>query len=309
MFDRFKSKPQEPELTSLGLKTEATAQPSQGKNPQTPAQPSPGQNPQASPPPPPVPCVQISLGLEGNFNFYKELRRRHEEFVRSGARLETVFYLVLPQQGHTLTVSTPDGKRTILYLFTSQIMADGFLARRKLGAVAAGCRVSSLGEQVEKWTAAGINAYALNPCAKCANAAIGPLSDLQSEQKFQDCWTLDAMNRRLFAETTLRFWQQKKADIPGHLKALEGIRDHVDPGSPYIHMMIATMAGMQGDKETAANAIQTLDRFGPPFTGKLNAETIVPGKVETWSEALSEAMLGLYGAYGLVNIPMKPLGT
>lgn len=295
MFDRFKSKSQEPELTSLGLKTDAPTQPIQGQNPQS--------------APAPVPCVQVSLGLEGNFNFYRELRRRHEQFVATGPKLDAVFYLVLPQQGHTLTVSTPDGKRTILYLFTSQIMADGFLAKRKLGAVAAGCRVPSLGEQVDKWTATGINAYGLNPCAKCANAAVGPLSDLHSEQKFQDCWTLDAMNRRLFAETALRHWQQNMKDVTGHRKALEGIRDHVDPGSPYIHMMIAVMAGMQGDKETAAGAIQTLDRFGPPFTGKLNAETIVPGKVETWSSALSEAMLGLYAVYGIVNVPMKPLGT
>ncbi len=301
MFDRFKSKSQkdEPELTSLGLKTEAPPQPRVDQNPQAAPQPA----------PPPVPCVQVSLGLEGNLNFYKELRRRHEEFLASGVRLEAVFYLVFPQQGHTLTVSTPDGKRTILYLFTSRIMADGYLANRKLGAVAAGCRVSSLGEQVEKWAAAGINAYGLNACAKCANAAVGPLSDLQSEQKFQDCWSLDAMNRRLFAETTLRFWQQNMANVAGYRKALEGIRDHIDPGSPYIHMMIATLAGMQGDKETAAGAIQTLDRFGPPFTGKLNAETIVPGKAESWSSALSEAMLGLYGAYGLTNVPMKPLRT
>ncbi len=295
MFDRFKSKPQEPELTSLGLKTDAPKQPIEG------------QNPQPTPAPPPVPCVQVSLGLEGNFNFYKELRRRHEQFVATGAKLEAVFYLVLPQQGHTLTVSTPDGKSTILYLFTSKIMADGYLARRKLGAVAAGCRVSSLGEQVERWAVLGINAYGLNACAKCANAAVGPLTDLQSEQKFQDCWSLDAMNRRLFAETALRYWQQNMANVAGYRKALEGIRDHVDPGCPYLHMLIAAMAGMQGDKETAAGAIQWLDRFGPPFTGKLNAETIVPDKVETWSGALTEATLGLYGTYGLANVPMKPL--
>lgn len=303
MFDRFKSKSQEPELTSLGLKSEAAARPSQDQN----SQPAPNSKP--APATPPVPCVQVSLGLEGNFNFYKELRRKHEEFVATGVRLETVFYLVLPQQGHTLTVSTPDGKHTILHLFTSKIMADAYLANRKLGAVAAGCRVSSLGEQAEKWEAVGINAYGLNACAKCANAAMGPLRDLQSEQKFQDCWSLDAMNRRLFAETALRHWQQNKSNVPGYRKALEGIRDHIDPGSPYMHMMIATLAGMQGDKEAAAGAIQWLDRFGPPFTGKLNAETIVPGETESWSGALSEAMLGLYAAYGLVNVPTKPLKT
>jgi hypothetical protein len=298
LFDRFKSKSQneEPELTSLNLKTEVPARPSQG------------QNPQAPPAPPPGPCVQVSLSLEGNFNFYKELRRRREEFVASGVKLDAVFYLVFPQQGHTLTLSTPDGKRTILYLFTSKIMADGYLARRKLGAVAAGCRVSSLGEQVEKWATAGINAYGLNACAKCANAAVGPLSDLQSEQKFQDCWSLDAMNRRLFAETALRFWQQNMKDVAGYRKALEGIRDHVDPGCPYIHMLIAAIAGMQGDKESAAGAIQWLDRFGPPFTGKLNAETIMQATPEGWTGSAAEGMLGLYGAYGLANVPMKPLG-
>lgn len=301
MFDRFKSKA-DSGLTSLDLRPEVPPSPRPPAQPK--AQPSQAQAPPAAPPP--GPCVQVSLGLEHNFNFYKDLRRRHEQFVAAGSKLEVVFYLVLPQQGHTLTVSTPDGKSTILYLFTSQIMADGYLAKRKLGAVAAGCRVSSLAEQVEKWEVLGINRYGLNACAKCANAAVGPLSDLQSEQKFYDCWSLDTVNRRLFAETTLRFWQQNMAN-PGYRKALEGIRDHVDPSCPYLHMLIATMAGMQGDKEAAASAIKVLDRFGPPFTGKLNAETIEPGNVETWSNILSEATLGLYGTYGILNVPMKPL--
>jgi len=58
-----------------------------------------------------------------------------------------------------------------------------------------------------------------------------------------------------------------------------------------------------------AEAIKRLDGFGPPFTGKLKEDSIVPGKVETWSGTVSEAWIGLLASYGILNLPMKAAGA
>jgi hypothetical protein len=306
MFDRFKPKPgkDESDLTSLDLRADAPPALKPGAPSNSP--PAPAQNAAA----PVVPCPQLGINLEASLTFYKEIRRRYEDFLKSEAKLEFVFYLVYPQQGHTLSVSSPDGKKTILFLFTSNMMADAYLAPRNLKVVTAGCRIEALAEQAEKWIASGINFYGLNPCSRCANAAIYPIGDLQSEEKFRECWALDAVNRRFFAETLLRIWQNQFAkDIPGYRRALDGLRDHIDPGNPYLHMLIAGLAGMQGDKPVMLAAIKRLDQFGPPFTGKLTENSIEPTKPETWTQPVSEGTTGLLASYGLLNLPMKPAGA
>jgi hypothetical protein len=302
MFDRFKSRSgkDESDLTSLDLRAEAPPVPKPG------APPNPSPNATQSPAAPVIPCPQIGINLEGNLTFYKEVRRRHEEFLTLGGKVELVFYLVYPQQGHTLTVSTPDGKKTILFLFTSNMMADAYLAPRKLQAVTAGCRFEALAAQADKWIASGINFYGLNACARCSSATTYPISDLQSEEKLRESMGLDAVNRRFFGETLLRIWQNQSAkDIPGYRRALDGLRDHIDPANPYLHMLIAGLAGMQGDTQGMVAAIKRLDQFGPPFKGKLTEKSIDPTKPETWT-SVTEATAGLLASYGILNLPMKP---
>lgn len=306
MFDRFKSKADKSEdssLTSLGLRSDAppsVAKPGAAPNP-------PGE--QAKPTPPAVNCPRLILSAEDALNYHKEIRKRHDAFVQGGSKPDFIFYLVFPQQGHSYSVSTADGTKTILLLFSSTIMANAYIEARNLKAVAAACRFESIPQQAEKWLVSGINFYALNPCVKCSNAGIFPSSDLQSSEVFREAWGLDAVNRRYYGEILLRLWNQSVSANPAaSRKTLEGFRDHIDPCTPYLYLMLAALAGMAGDRPAVAEAIKRLDRFGPPFTGKLKEDSIVPGQVETWSGTVSEAWIGLLASYGILNVPMKPAG-
>jgi hypothetical protein len=238
----------------------------------------------------------------------KDFRRRSDEWFKSGHKPQVVLYPVFPQQGHTFTVSTKDGKKTILPLFGSTWIAKAYLTGRGLQAVTGACPLGALADQADKWIAAGINCYTLNPCFRCGNATLYPIAELQSEEQFLQTWGLDAITRRLFAEIIVRNCQAQFASNPKAVRdSLERVRDHLDSGVPYLHWVIAVLAGMAGDMPAKAAAVQRLGEFGPDFADKLKGTaSFDPQESGAHITTMPEAMLGLLASYGILNLPMKP---
>src|ERR1700728_2676978 len=147
VFDRFKpfeKKGENSVLTSLNLRREPASQPQSDAN--TASEPQPGAKPaqeaHSGTPPAPIPsCLQIAINPEGTLALGKDFRRRSDEWMKSGQRPQVVLYLVFPQQGHTLTDSTKDGKKTIVPLFGSRWIAKAYLAAKGIQAVIAACRL------------------------------------------------------------------------------------------------------------------------------------------------------------------------
>lgn len=319
VFDRLRpnsGKSHKAEITSLGLRTqppsgEAVAAPvgQPGAKQDTTAQPKPtGANPTAATPnpAPAQQCLQFGLNPEGMLSVCKGFRRRFEEWQKSGHKPAAIFYLVFPQQGHPLSTSTKDGKRTFLFLFATPQMARAFAAAKDLKAVIAACRLESLPGEADRWIAAGINSYALNPCPRCGNMTLYAITELQSEPQFVETWALDAVNRKVFGELVVRGCQnQIGANPTGVRSSLERMRDHLDCCNPYLHWVIALLAGMAGDMQANAAGIERLEELAPQLAAKVKGKTFEPGD-QSQMLTMGEAMLGLLASYGIVNVPMKP---
>ncbi len=233
-----------------------------------------------------------------------------QELQKTEAKPELLFYLVYPQQGHTFSVTTSDGAKTILPLFTAKPMADAYIAARKIGAVAAVCRLENLPALGEKCTATGMNFYAFNICCRCSIFILRPIAELQSQELFLNSWRNDFGHRRQFAETFGRNAYNAIASNPkGARTWFEGMRDHIDGANPYLHWMIALLAGMAGDMAANAESIRRLEQFGPPFIGKLQGTSFDLRQPGSQMSTMPEAMLGLAASLGILDpakIEKKP---
>ncbi|MBV8671817.1 MAG: hypothetical protein JOZ33_00160 [Acidobacteriaceae bacterium] len=301
MFGQNKSRTGNSELTSLNLSSDPVPQPQTSKE----SSPAPPQGPKPTLVPP---CLQLAFTPEVVLFICRDFQRQFDEWVKKNPKPQVIFYLVLPQQGHPVSISSNDGSKTTLLLFGSTWMANAFAASRGLKAVTAGCRLESLPQQAEKWIAAGINSFALNPCPKCGNAPIYPVAELQSEEQFLRSFGQDAVNRRIYGGIIVRNCQARLSDQKFVRNNLERLRDHLDYGNPYVHWMIAAFAGMAGDKEASNAAIDQLEQFGPPFIGKIKRDPSDPMEPGSPVRSVAEGIVGLLASYGILNVPMKPAG-
>lgn len=90
--------------------------------------------------------------------------------------------------------------------------------------------------------------------------------------------------------------------------SLEYLRDHFDAFNPYVHWMIAVLAGMEGDMKANAESIAKLEQFGPPFVGKLQGTSfdMSPGsQFATFPEATMGLLLS-YKCLDLEKLKNKP---
>ena len=74
---------------------------------------------------------------------------------------------------------------------------------------------------------------------------------------------------------------------------------------PFVHWMIALIAGMQGDEEARLAAIATLESFGPAFVGK--TARLAGGEGDkAWTDSMATAHVGLMAEFGMLNGWLNP---
>jgi len=242
------------------------------------------------------------MTLEGTHMHFAGTCRKIEELRKAGTKPELLHYLVYPQQGHIYSVTTSSGSQTILPLFSSKPMADAYIAAKKIGAVAAACRLENLPALGEKWVAAGMNFFAFNICCKCTSFVLHPIAELQSQEPVVNSWRNDLALRRQFAEAFGRNAYSAIGSNPKFARGwFEGMRDHIDPANPYLHWIIALLAGMAGDMAANAASIKRLEEFGPPFVGKLQGTSFDPAQPGSQASTMGEAMIGLGASLGILD--------
>jgi hypothetical protein len=317
MFDRFKSKTDKSEgdLTSLHLGAEAAApqpvtgqQGSAGKPQELPPDGGPGKAAAAGPTQQPViGCPAMMFTLQAAGAYAAAVQQHYEELKKSEQRPALIFYLAYPQQGHPVSVTTTDGSKTILLLFRSTPGAKAYAAARAPGSVVAACKLEALPEQEERWEAAGLNFFALDPCSRCQGMSIAMMGRLRAEDEFLHSWNLETATRRVFGQMFLRNWQANMAKTNlTNAAILQGFRDHVDPGNAHLNLLIAGCAGMNSDKARVVDARTRLADFGPEFAGMVPEEIPGPGDMNTWTPLLTGGMVPLMAGYGVIQIPAKP---
>lgn len=109
-----------------------------------------------------------------------DLKKGLAEWIESGERPINIYFGVFPQQGLPISLTSPDGKLTILHLFDTPFAARYAFEKLKVTPQVAGCRFSAIPEKAEKWGAAGINSFSITTCRLCGPRNVHRIENLLS---------------------------------------------------------------------------------------------------------------------------------
>jgi hypothetical protein len=156
-----------------------------------------------------------------------------------------------------------------------------------------GIKIENLPTSVPKWIDAGFAKFNLNRCPRCPDALLYDAGVLLSVEKVTQCWAIVKATRDCQGGALLReaIQYQSAGLLAEARKTLETIRDHVAYDIPYVHQLIAFLAGMQNDHPAKALAMKRLEEFGPEFA-------LHP---ELWLEELARTQVSLLATFGLLK--------
>jgi hypothetical protein len=236
-----------------------------------------------------------------------------EEEVHRRAKLlrelnppKALFFLVEPQNGCYVDLQNQSSK--LLPLFSSPLAALDYLQTRKItSAGIAGFQLASLGATVERWQAAGIDSLIFDLCPRCAASDSPLVGATVTREELVHGWSIERAVRHWRGEVLVRVFGSLKWDAmrPQMRLTLEFLRDHVDCSVPYVHWLIALIAGMQGDEAGRLAATVRLEQFGPNFRGKTwTLKDKAQG--QAWAQLWGAATMGLLATYGLLKTQQPP---
>lgn len=295
MFDRLKSmlearNGRTPEPTSLNL-TSTVDLPSSPE-------------PETARPGSPNTGLALNLSPEAQKLFREETARRMEKWRANRNMPELIFALAQKQQNAQSLMTWRIGAETVLLLFETPFAAADYDKEMKLSCSLAGLKTQSIPGLAKGFMASGISGFIFNLCPRCRVGNAHPASTLLSAEEFANAFAVMAIQRKLFAEIWIRRHNALNgADYKGRRLILEHVRDHVDCANPYLHWMIAILAGLDGDMEENTKSIARLEQFGPQFVGKLQGTSFNFDEPCSQLSTLPEANVGLRASYGLLKIP------
>jgi hypothetical protein len=226
----------------------------------------------------------------------QEIQRRAAELLKTGLTPRSVF-LCRTKDG-LVGLPYDESRRVALLLFSSPYLASDYVRVMGLTATVGELGVERLHQEAERWISAGSNIFLLNRCPRCQlsnDVSIRVQVLLAQEQAaFHQVWAIDRAKRMFFGgikvQAASALWQVKS--YPESQRMLEEVRDHIDCGVPYLHQMIAFLAGMQGDETAKSSAAERLMEFGPQFT--------VPAEFSI--KPFAAAMVGLMQDFWLLPV-------
>ena len=287
----FRSKGEDREIVSLHLET-----PSRPLNP--------GQGVSEAPPQGVTPDkAAASKKAAGD-----EIGRRAGELMKAGRFPAMYFFGADALTGSVVVAKGNEQVRKSLLLFTSPLLARDFLRIAGNPSGVAGFSMDHFPLWQRRWKALGIDSLCINRCPRCTQHAVFGVKDgLVTKEALAHAWAVSWATRSWRGEALVRQLIALKGDdsVQKSRAILETLRDHVDSGIPYVHWLIALMAGMQGDEEERAAAASRLREFGPAFAGKLTERGDSAGN-KRWAEAFSEAHVGLLANFGMLKLKDPP---
>ena len=218
------------------------------------------------------------------------------------------FYFAFDTGGAVIIMATPNPPHKSILLFSSPFSALDYLRANKFAGKVVGFKTDSLPALAEQWRNAGIDSFIVNRCPRCSSINIlSPKDQLITREQLFLGWATQWALRNVRGEDLVRQYQAHSGnDMVAKKRAtLEYLRDHVDYSIPYVHWIIALLAGMQGDENVRLTAAAKLEEFGQEFIGKTT-----PAKekedLETWGRSAVEAELGLRASFGMLSSLQNP---
>ena len=224
------------------------------------------------------------------------INRRAKEILDAGSVPES---LVVCTVGNGLLTFLPSaGQKPVMLLFSSTFAATDYLRAMRTTGGTGLLKVEALPGCAQSWMAAGHDAVVLDRCPRCPHFLSIGLAQMVSwtRQDFAKTWAHLRATRLVLGEIRIRSAMAHiAAGSHGAARAdLEYVRDHFDCSVPYLHQMIALLAGIEQDEAAKAAAMERLKEFGPQFAGPF----------EFSPQLLATATLGLLGNFGIVPVKL-----
>ena len=292
MFDFLKPKSQSRELTSLKL--EAPAKPASDTVP----------TPSAA-----ADYMQMHAALKDSA-MAVEVKRRTKELLDSGQRPELICFLREREKHNPIALLVGEPPRKALLVFTSPFLAKFYIETKQLPFELVVVKLDEVTAAAEDWRKRRFDAFImdLSPKAPVFNA-VSAEDTLTTRELLVRTWAAQRTARNWQAQNRLHEFYGKKNSNPGSpemLKkqraVLELLRDYGSFDVPFVHWMIALIAGMQGDEPGRLAATATLESFGPAFVGRTERREGEEGSKE-WANSLAIAHLGLISEFGMLKGP------
>ena len=219
---------------------------------------------------------------------------RRQALLISGQAPEWLF--ACGAQDGLITLRHENGP--VMLLFTTPLVAKDYIAVTKVAAEVRQFKVDSLPATARNWLAEGSERFALNRCPRCTVFNMYATQEL-IHGKFPEIWSVVRAIQWLRGEIRAREYMRYSAtDRPRARAALELIRDHIDPGVPWVFELIAFLARMDGDQAANLAAIERLKDFGPEFADWASRWSASPNSAPL-ATALARATVGLCLSFGI----------
>ncbi len=245
------------------------------------------------------------------------LKQRTQELMASGDLPKAIYFLRGGPDQSVLTFSNKGTPRhTSVAIFGSPMMADFYGQATKMPFAIHQVRLDEFTPLAEQWRDSGIDSFVFNLSPKGPiHNTMTPNDKLITREQLVFAWASARVIRNFQAQTKLREFLNKEKHpqpaAPESLKAqrlaLESLRDFGAFDVPFVHWVIALIAGMQEDEPARLEATAILERFGPSFAGK-TARLVNADDGPAWLESWTKATFGLYCEFQMLNGPDgKPL--
>jgi hypothetical protein len=301
MFDPLKflkSKDRKEEITSLHLeapKADVPASPAEGRS---------GPSPMAATPQEQMQAMQERMR---NSPAQQEIQKRAMGMKNAGKHPESIFWLRDARTGGSLSLFQKEPAQKTIFLFSSAILAHFFVQEKKLPVEVVGCRFEELEASALEWRKVGFDSFLLDLSPKAQHfTVVKTNTELISGEQLAYTWCVTRSIRDLQAQARLaQFYGSGHLPVnPETLQkqraVLETLRDCGSYDVPFVHWMIALIAGMQGDEQARQASTEVLERFGPDFVGR----TVRPACKEEltgWGNSMGLAVVGLLAEYGILQ--------
>ena len=241
----------------------------------------------------------------------EEIGRGVKQLLDSGRYPEAVFWGAILKRGAHIVFRNQSPVFQAIPLFSSPLLVNDYLKATGTPAdmQVLGMNIDSLPQVAEQWRAGGIDSFFFNRCPRFPIVQpISPQDRLITKKQLTFVWATNMTIRNWRAAKLVREYLGYKGDDAMQAKraTLELLRDHVAYDNPYIHWLIALIAGIQGDKAAQSAAVETLKEFGPGVASEM---PVADGSKcdEAWVDAMAKAHVGLLAAFGLLQLqPTQP---
>jgi hypothetical protein len=239
-----------------------------------------------------------------------EIGRRTQELLASGQKPRLICFLREREKQAPAGLLTGEPRRNYLLLFTSPPLAHFFVRSKKLPFEILGVTQDDFAPMAEDWRKRKFDGFIPDLSPKAPMFGTFPAKeDLITWEQVLFAWAQRLTIRNWQAQRSLaEFYgaQNKDAASPETLKrqraALEALRDFGSFDVPFVHWLIALIAGIQKDEAARLESTAVLESFGPDFVGKTERADGEEGS-KAWAHSLSIATVGLLAEYGMLKGP------